>query len=149
MLCLLRGLALLPPPEPQQLLLCRSSVSLWSRVIFMILTNTFICKVLYNCRCLGSCHLLSGTLCPSSSSFTSESFDCCAPPSEPNHFLCLTDDSGDVLLLRLLCSMPFSSASATKKKKKKKKKKKTQRKGSGVTPLWTVKFPPAVVSTAC
>lgn len=30
-LCLLRGLALLPPPEPQQLLLCRSSVSLWSR----------------------------------------------------------------------------------------------------------------------
>lgn len=115
-----------------------------SRTLFMILTNTFICKVLYSCRCLGSFHLLSGTLCPSSSSFTSESFGCCAPPSEPNHFLCLTDDSGDVLLLRLLCSMPFRSASATKKKKKK-----TQRKGSGVTPLWTVKFPPAVVSTAC
>lgn len=27
-LCLLRGLALLPPSKPQQLLLCRSSVSL-------------------------------------------------------------------------------------------------------------------------
>lgn len=34
-LCLLRGLALLPPPKPQQLLLSRSSVSLFTSVYYV------------------------------------------------------------------------------------------------------------------
>lgn len=138
-LCLLRGLALLPPPEPQQLLLYRSSVSLWSRdaqeLIFITSTNILYVKYCTNVDVwvLVTFSQEPGVRRPAALP-ASHSTAAHHPLSQTTSCV-RTDDSGDVLLLRLSCSMSFSSASAAEKKKKK-----TQRKGSGVTPLWTVKL---------